>query len=131
MRAAKNQQGFTLIELVVTITFLGIAVGAVISTFALINRLSARARNLTGATQLAQQKIENYRNLSYSAIPAGTQDFSTELPGYLESPKAGSIQISEQEPGLKKLEVVVSYHEKGQPREARVATYVTERGINR
>lgn len=131
MRAAKNQQGITLIELVVTITFLGIAVGAVISTFALINRLSAQARNLASATQIAQQKIENYRNLAYSAIPNGTQDFSSELPSYLPGPKSATVLISELEPGLKKIAVTLNYHENDQPKAASVTTFVTERGINR
>src|SRR3954466_6880310 len=71
MDVSRNQQGFTLIEVVITAVFVTAASAAIISVFITIGRMNKEARNMETATALAQQKIETYRNMGYSAIPTG------------------------------------------------------------
>lgn len=132
MRKRKTEGGFTIVELLVTIVFIGVAFMAVSDLFLNLSSLNRQAYNLIDTTYLAQQKIETYRQTPYSSIPTGTPavDFTSELPARLGSPKSAYINIVETETGLKRIDVFISYKD-GLTKNVEQTTLVTEQGINR
>ncbi|HSH31779.1 MAG TPA: type II secretion system protein [Candidatus Saccharimonadales bacterium] len=129
----REESGFTLVELIITATFVAIALVAIVEAFVTVDKLNRQARNLAIATQLAQQKVESSRNLGYAAIPA-SEDFSSTLPANFGSPKQATTEFADltpAEPGLKRLNIVIYYHEGSVRKDVQVSTLVAERGINR
>jgi prepilin-type N-terminal cleavage/methylation domain-containing protein len=125
-----NQSGFSLIELVVASTLLAIAGTSVVTVFVAVTNLNRQARNLTIATQKAQEKIEVYRNTSFNTISTGTTSFTGELPAELRSPKSGTIEVTDVEPDLKRIDITLTYNE-NRTKTVKLTTYATRRGLNR
>ena len=86
-----KQDGFTLIEVLVAITILavGLLALALMQTTAIkANALSSKS---TVATQLAQDRLEQFKNVSFAAIassPAAGYDNVTMRPQYANLPGA-------------------------------------------
>ena len=128
-----RQRGFTLIEVVVTATFVATVLVAIVGVFVMVGKLNRQARNLSIATQLVQEKVEIYRNKPYSSIAIGTliEDFSANLPSNFGSPKSAVVNTSQVQDGLLQIDIAVTYREEGTPKNVQVTTLVAERGINK
>ncbi len=128
-----DASGFTLIELIVTAAIVASISVSVTEIFIAAGSTNAQARNLAIATQLAQQKLESDRNAGYSAIPA-TDDFTSTLPSYFGSPKSAAANFSDlspADPGLKLLQVSISYNDRGKTKNVQASTLVAQKGIDR
>lgn len=130
-----NQAGFTLIETLVALVVIAMSVAAVLTAFIAVESLNRRARNLTIATQAANQQLETYRNTAYAGIPTGAnQDLSSLLTPYpsLGTPRSALATITEIDPaGLKQVDIAISYTESGKTKNVQVSTLIARRGINR
>ncbi len=124
------QAGFTIPELLVTIVFLGTAATAIALLFIGIQDIQRRTSKLESATHAAQTEVESLRNNNYNQLVAGEDiDFSSELPDDL--PKAtGTVVVSEPQAGLKRVDVTVSYDDKGTPREVKLSSLIGVIGIS-
>lgn len=133
MRHLRSQSGFTLVELIITATFVAAASAAIVGIFITVNTLNKHARNMAVATALAEKKIETYRDGGYAALPVGSpaENFSSELPANFGSPKSAVANVSETTPGLKRVDVIITYTEDSQPKNISISTLMAERGINR
>lgn len=69
-RAPRSEQGFTFVEILITLTFLSIALLALTSQFPIGLRVSQTAEDLTVETNLAQELLEEIRGMLYWADPA-------------------------------------------------------------
>ncbi len=69
-RASLTDGGFTFVEILITLTFLSIALLAITSQFPLGLRVSQAAEDLTVETNLAQELIEEIRGMLYWSDPA-------------------------------------------------------------
>ena len=73
--ALKRQQGFTLIEAMVTLSILLIIISSTLGLFTTGYRNLATPKNLTAATNIARTKMEEIKNTSFGSIttsfPAG------------------------------------------------------------
>lgn len=76
----KNQLGFTLIEVIVSVAILSILAGAVFGVYNLIIKQTALYRDKTSVSYLASQYIEIARNLPYSKIGTIKGNPNGELP---------------------------------------------------
>lgn len=132
LREESRQAGFTIVELLVTALFVGIAFLAIGNLMVNTINLNRRAGNLIEANLIAQQKIENYRQTSYGDIPVGSPavTFTGELPGRFPAPRSATINVTEVEAGLKKVDVFITYTDGG-TRNVEQSTYITEAGISR
>ena len=130
---SNEQRGFTLIELVLASTFIATAAVGLMTLFSSTARMNRQGQNLSLTTQLAQQKLEEYRNIPYTSISPTPPvvDFATQLPSQIPSPRTATINITETEPGLKKIDIAITYPDYGATRSIQVSTYVTSRGINK
>ncbi len=128
-----NERGFTLVELIVTATYVAAASAAIIGIFIAVGTLNRHSRNLAVATALAEQKMETYRDAGYAAIPTGSpaENFSSSLPSNFGSPKSALANVTIVQPGLKQVDVILSYTEDGRPKTVRLRTLMAQRGINR
>lgn len=133
MHILRSEKGFTLVELVVTATFVAITSAAIVDIFITVGKLNKEARNLAVATALAQQKLEVYRDSGYAAIPTGSPavDFTSSLPANFGSPKSAVANVTTPQAGLKKVDIVISYQEGGVPKHVQISTLMAQRGINR
>jgi type II secretory pathway pseudopilin PulG len=128
-----GEGGFTLVELIVTATFVATMSTIIVEVFVTIGKVNRQARNLAVATELAQQKMEADRDAGYSAIPA-SEDFTASLPGYFGAPKSATATFSDIVPadsGLKQLDVSISYTDAHQTKNVKLSTLVAQTGIDR
>lgn len=113
----QNQRGFTLVEIVVTLVMIGVIMIGLGTLFMTIQRVQAQATYTEIANRAAQREVESLRNSSYNNLtPGETQTFTDELPTALPTGATGTVAISEPTPGLRKVDVTVSYHYAGNDR---------------
>lgn len=106
----KNQHGFTLIELLVTIVIFGIFVIGIVNLYITTDRTQRQTYHLEVASRAGEAKIESLRNSQYNSLSNDTDiNFKDELPDELPEPKDAVVHISEPEPGLKRVDIVIEY----------------------
>lgn len=121
--------GFSVVELVITITICGIIVPVLAAGLSQLTALNNRARDLSLANMLAQNKAEMLRNVGYNSIPIGTTDFSTDLPAALAQPKTASYTVTQAAPGIKGISISLSYKDYRNTKTIEYKTYISEIGV--
>lgn len=121
--------GFTTIELLIAIAIIGIAVPGIISFTTALNRLNDRAVDLNTINALAENKIESLRSIGYIGLENGTTDFSNELPASINAPKSASYTVSTPSPGIKQVDLTVTYTLQNRLQSIEFKTYVGEVGV--
>lgn len=129
------QRGFTIIELVVTIAFVGVVILSLTNLFVYLRQTNRSANNYTIASQVAQQLIEKYRNTPYSSITVGSTDVTAATLGpypSLSTPRSATVQVVEVDSdGLKQVNVSISYKDRTGTKNVQMSTLVSYKGINR
>lgn len=129
MTKTQKQNGFTIVELVITIVLFAILVPSIASFLNFLTDLNARSRNLATVNAMTENKVESLRSKGFVAVPLGTVDFSSELPPALAKPRAASYVVSAVNPSLKQVDVSISYTDHGQPESYTYRTYLGELGV--
>jgi prepilin-type N-terminal cleavage/methylation domain-containing protein len=134
MLMAKKKGGFTLIEVLITIFILAIVLMTLVSAFIYGYNLLSRTKQVSLATQIAQEEIETIRNMPYDNILALGSSFTNERLSDLFNGQ-GVLAI-EAVPGdtsgnIKKITASVRWKFKGQQMRKDIVTYVTREGINK
>ena len=79
-----SRQGFTLVEVLVAVTVLGVGILGLVGSSAMVTRMIGRGRHTTMATQVAQERLERLRQRALStatpctALANGTQTATTD-----------------------------------------------------
>lgn len=108
--ARDNQSGFTLVELLVTISLLGLIVIGVTNLYITISSAQRKSYHLEIATRAGEAQIESLRNAQYNNLEAGGQiNFTSSLPSDLPEPRSGIVDISEPSDGIKRVDVTITY----------------------
>ncbi|KKU20361.1 MAG: hypothetical protein UX30_C0002G0065 [Candidatus Saccharibacteria bacterium GW2011_GWA2_46_10] len=128
-QSGQRQQGFTIVELVIAIIAGSVLVGGIQVASSNYVHLNQKGRNLALTNSYVEAKIESLRNVGYLSLANGTTDLSGELPGGLPSPKSGSMTVTDQGSGLKKVVMSVTYNDKGVDRTYSYSTLVGELGV--
>ena len=125
-----RQAGFTLVELLISIAVIGIVGVGIAALFYTVQYTQRRALYHDTATRAVQREIEVLRNSSYNSLPNG-QDiiFTNDLPDILPGNKSGRVRVSEPTPGIKRVDVVVIYYDKGQKQEVNMSSLIGVIGI--
>jgi prepilin-type N-terminal cleavage/methylation domain-containing protein len=127
--AKKTEQGFTIIELLITIAVVGILVPTLAGFINTLNRFNDRARDLTLVNSLAENKVESLRSIGYSGITAGTTSFDGELPATLGSPRSAIYTVTTPNTGIKQVDLSISYNDHGTTQTVNYRTFVGELGV--
>lgn len=126
----KQRDGFTLVELLVTIIVIGLVFAGLSNIFISIQRAQVQTSYLESATRAAQRQVESLRNSNYNSLVVGENiDFSDVLPDTLPSNSTGNVIVSEPSPGLKRVEVTVSYSYGGDSRDVTLSSLIGVIGI--
>lgn len=125
-----SSNGFTLVELLVTIILIGVVFTGLSSIFIGIQRIQVHTAYLDSATRAAQREIESLRNLNYNNLAAGTSiDFSGELPATMPAGSTGTVVVTEPSPGIKRLDVTVRYTYGGTTKNVQLSSLIGVIGI--
>ena len=127
--ARKTEDGFTIIELLVTIAVVGILVPTLVGFVNTLNRFNDRARDLTLVNSLAENKVESLRSVGYTGIAVGTTSFTSEMPTTLGSPRSATYVVTSPNNGIKQVDVTISYNDHGSTQSVKYRTYVGELGV--
>jgi prepilin-type N-terminal cleavage/methylation domain-containing protein len=130
----RDERGFSLLELIISAAVMSVIILAIYGFFQSVRDINRYASNMVIASQVAQKQMETYRNTPYNSLTVGTQSVSSILTPYgsLKTPRSATATITELQPnGLKQIDMVVSYTDKGGTKTVRLNTLVAARGINR
>lgn len=128
-RIHKNSAGFTIVELLVTMLVGAVIVGSTHVILMSHAHLSQQARDLVIVNAYAENKIESLRSIGFAGLTDGTATITSELPTELNSPRAGTLQISSYSSAIKKVDLSISYNDQGANRTYSYTTYVGELGV--
>lgn len=130
-------QGFTLMELFITVFVLVSLFTAFVSLFHALTNYSKRSYNLLAASDLAYSKLLAYEQKDFAAIAIGnsmagykTEDFSGDLSATIGEARTGAVYVTpiRDSQALKKIDVVVTYKEGRNERTVHYAAIVNARG---
>lgn len=132
MQSVKNidQKGYTLVELLMSVVVAGILFAAVFALYSNILIIQGKTARLETATRAAHQEIETLRNLQYNSLIDGEViDFSSELPNTLPIGSTGVVEVTDNDDGLKRVDVSVTYQEEGVDKVVTVSSLIGIIGI--
>ncbi len=129
-RESRND-GFTLIEVLVTLLILTVVLTALLSCFIQGFDILTRMKQMTIATQSIQKELESIRSLPYSDILSLDDAFTNDNLTYLEN-SSGIINLEDSVGSeIKKLTVSLTWTYRGRQLRKEVVTYITKKGINK
>lgn len=127
---AKDQNGFTLIELIVACVITGLLIVAISTLYAGIQDTQRSTGYLEAATRAAQREVEVLRNNNYNGLTAGVPiDFSSDLPSTLPAHSTGSVAVTDVGVGLKQVDITVSYRDGSHARKVELTSDIGVLGI--
>ena len=95
-----------------------------------LQQTQVQTNYLESATRAAQRQIESLRNSNFNNLTPGEDiDFSANLPDTLPSNSTGNVVVSEPSPGLRRVDVTVSYQYSGQVRDVELSSLIGVIGI--
>jgi prepilin-type N-terminal cleavage/methylation domain-containing protein len=124
------EDGFTLIELVVTMVVLGIIITSLSGMYYIMQSIAVQGQHLDIATRAARTEIEDLRNSGYnSLIPGSNINFTASLPTSLPKNASGTVVISQPLSGLIKVDVTISYTDFGSQHNVELSSDIGVIGI--
>jgi prepilin-type N-terminal cleavage/methylation domain-containing protein len=134
-----QQQGFSVVELLITLTVAAIAVELLFTMYSTASRLTQRSNNLLIANEIAFNKLQEWEFKEFDDIIAGSYsvslqneyNFTSTLPASLPAPKSGELYVSDQTGSLKYIFVRVQYGSGPEQRRVEYGTLVQSGGIGR
>lgn len=125
-----NERGFTLVELMVTITVLGLVISGLGGLYYIMQITEVKSQRLDLARRAARTKIEGLRNNGYNALtPGSTINFTSQLPAALPAGKQGTVVVSQPLPELRRVDVTVTYPDYGQQQTVTLSSTIGVIGI--
>ncbi len=114
-----DQRGMTLVEIMVAMIILALALAWLAPLLVIAMRGNRFGGDLTEATTLAQDKLEEFRNMSYSSMladPVGQDTVGAAV-------RSWTITEEEDQDGLANIEVNISWQDdKGQDHQVQLVT---------
>ncbi len=131
LKKGKNEDGFTLIEVLVTIMVLAIVLIALFSCFIYGFTVISRMKQASIATQCLQEQLELIRNMPFNDILSLDSSFTNESLPLLED-SSGILSLEDSGgDDIKKLTVSVIWSYNGRQMRRDIVTFVTRKGINK
>lgn len=125
----KNAEGFTIVELLVTLIVGGVLAGSVAVFLSLHVHTAQRGRDVSVTNSYVENKVESLRSAGFLTLTNGTTDITAELPDELNGPRSGSLVISEESTSIKQVDLSITYNDQGSPRTYTYTTFIGELGV--
>ncbi len=127
--AGKNDSGYTLVELLVTILVSAVLIGAASLIIVSQGHLSARGRDLVYSNSFAEGKFEALRSTGYLGLSDGNTDITNELPAELKAPRSATLSLTSPETGIKQAVLTITYNDQGVSRTEVYTSRIGELGV--
>lgn len=124
----KSEKGIGLIEIIIAMLIFAIGITAAIRTLPVSNTATTRARNLTMATNLAQQKIEELMGSPFNDVEL-TAGAHNDQDNPIERIYTRAWAVTDNDPvvDMKTVTVTVTYLAGDTDRSVTLSTYLTSR----
>lgn len=124
----KSQKGAGLVEILIAILIFAVGISMAMRILPNSNVATTRGRNLTKATNLAQEKLEELMGISYSAsdLDAGTHN-DPDNPIEDHFTRSWVVASDYPIPGMKRVAVTVSFNTANPDSSVTLTTYLTSR----
>lgn len=124
----RSEKGIGMVEILIAMLIFGIGISAAIRTLPLSNRAASRSRNLTMATNLAQEKIEELMSIPYDDgdLTAGDH-VDPDNPLDRIFTRTWSVTDNVPVTDMKRIDVTVSYDTDNPDNSVTLTTYLTSR----
>lgn len=120
-----------MVELAIAIVTFGFVATGLSLLFLSLQDIQRQSAYLESANQIARTEVESLRNNNYTQLVDGQIiDFSSNLPSTLPAPRSGTAQVSEPVAGIKRVDVTVSYTDKGSQRQVELSSLIGVIGIS-
>ena len=130
-KRCKKSKGFSLIEVLVAMTVLGVISMTLIGVLVHGYSLLSRTKQVTLATQICQEQVEIIRNKPFDTIlTLGTTFTNDKLASLLNGQGTQAVESSVGS-DIRKLTVSVSWYFRGQTMRKDVVTMITRAGIDK
>jgi prepilin-type N-terminal cleavage/methylation domain-containing protein len=134
-----DSDGFSIVELLITLIIIGVAFGAFMVSFTTIQNINKKALDIAKANSLAFGKMEEYENKLFTALPSTTptgtlvqvEDFSSSLPSSFEAPRSGKVYVNTVSNSLKQVVVTVEFGSGASKRTIQYANFIQKNGLGR
>lgn len=132
-------QGFTLMELFITVFVLVSTFAAFVTLFYALNNYSQRSYRLLAASDEAYRKLQAYEQKSFEDIAIGnalqnykSEDFTSELTEAIGEDRRATVFVTPlgDTPHLKKIDVKVEYKDGRDGRTVHYAAILRDKGNN-
>lgn len=128
MRTSRSQLGIGLIEIIVAMLVFAVGIAAALRTLPSSNQAASKARNLTIATNLAQEQIERLMAAPFSdaSLSPGTHlDPRNPINNHFRRSwfVVDNLPVS----GMKTVDVTVSFNSGNADSSVTLSTYITSR----
>lgn len=124
----KSQNGIGLVEIIVAILIFGIGIAAAMRALPVSNKATSRARNITKATNMAQEKIEGLMGIPFNSAELAMGNHS-DPDNPIEQIFTRTWTVTDDSPvnGMKTVTVNVTYSSGSKDNSAELTTYLTSR----
>jgi prepilin-type N-terminal cleavage/methylation domain-containing protein len=131
MRVAKLTNGFTILEVVVTIVVASLVISGLSVMVNNIRVINNRSGDLVQINSIIEDKIEQLRSRTYLSLSNGNYDFTNELPPTIAKSKQASYAVSSVNGSsyLKKVVLTITYNDFGKAKTLSYVTYIGELGV--
>lgn len=134
-----KSEGFSIVELLITLIIIGVAFGAFMLTFTTIQNINKKSLDVAGANSMAFAKMEEYENKAFNTIPNTTptgtlvevEDFSNSLSSKLEKPRVGKVYVNTVSGTLKQVVVKIEFGSGDSIRRIQYANFIQTNGLGR
>ena len=124
----KSEKGAGLVEIIVAILIFGIGISAALRMLPVSNKSATRAGNLTVATNLAQEKVEELMSYPHSSLEISSGNHSdSENPLDIHYTRSWTVVDDDPVADMKKLVVSVSFQTASKDSVVTMSTYLTSR----
>ena len=106
MRRIRDTRGFTLIEIMIAVTLLAIGLLGMAGLTVGIMRGNTLSNQVTTATALAQDKMEDIKRAGYSGAATLTEEYNT-ISGYPNYKRKTEVDVDTPDIGMKTVTVTV------------------------
>jgi len=132
-RHKRKKDGFTLIEVLVTIFLLGVSLISLLGLFVYGFNIVSRSRQVHIASQIVQEEVERIRNLDYETLISYGNGYSFQHDLLSELGQAEASVAIEDGAGedIKKVTVSAAWKYKGRKLYRNLVTFVLRDGINK
>lgn len=110
-----DNHGFTLVELLVTIMVLSLVITSLGGLYYIMEISEVQSQHYDLAVRAARTEIEDLRNDGYDSLTPGTITFTSSLPAALPPGATGTVDVTEPDSGLRRVDVTVAYTDYGKP----------------